>query len=54
MAGEHRLHRVEEGALSCGDLANQEHIDVVNPGILGQLVGLDLTFQIVMNLQYLF
>ena len=52
MAGKHRLHRVEEGALPCGDLANQENIDVVNPGILGQLMGLDLILQLVMDLKH--
>ena len=50
MAGENGLDRVEEGTLPCRDLANQEHIDVVNPSILGQLVGLDLTLQLVINL----
>ena len=52
MAGKHRLHRVEEGALPCGDLANQENIDVVNPRILGQLMGLDLILQLVMDLKH--
>ena len=50
MAGENGLDRVEEGTLPCRDLANQEHIDVVNPSILGQLVGLDLILQLVINL----
>ena len=53
-SGKQGLYRVEEGALPCRDLANQEDVDVVNPSTLCQTVGLDLILQLVPHLQYSF
>ena len=50
-SGKQGLYRVEEGALPCRDLANQEDVDVVNPSTLCQFEGLNLILQLVVDLQ---
>ena len=49
--GKTRLHGVEEGTLSRGDLTDQENVDVLDSGIADYSVGLDLSLQLCLSLR---